>query len=135
MVATSSRVAWDRSEQHKTLPSYSDSSSSSATLLATVVFPKPGPPVKDTKETVPFRTASMACLISFERPNTSGRQFFNSSFHFSTSSSIRCCVPWSMAPVFRRFISCRLIPKTSKESEIIFHMSSKSSLETLVEGP
>ena len=171
VVVMSLRDAWDRSEQYKTFLLYSALVSSWATLLATVVFPKPGPPVKDTIETVPLWIACMARLISSERPNTwwisSGRQlgssrvtrgaeiccwlleissfnclrscskFFilgsNSSFHFLTSSSIRRCVPWSMSSAFRRFISSWSSPKATKEWEIVFHLSSNSSLGTPVE--
>ena len=54
MVAMSPRDAWDRSEQYKTLLLYFGLAGSWATLLARVVLLNPGPPVKDTIETVPL---------------------------------------------------------------------------------
>ena len=145
---------WNVSEQYNTLRLFSRLASSWATLLAIVVFPKPGPPVKEAMETVPLWINFTARWISSERPNTSwtssGRQLRSSkdpltsetgsslleirptfswctscskictlgsmsSFHFSTSSSTRRCVPWSMSSVFWRFISSWSSPKVTKE--------------------
>ena len=120
-VATSLTFAFVTRLQNKTVPSFSGLANNSwATSFATVVFPKPGPPVIRTTPTVPFFTNSLTCCISCVRPKIhssgilSGRQLRSSDItspsslcslvHCSICSSTLRVRSWSMASVFRSCI-------------------------------
>ena len=112
--------------QNSTVIFVSDFFNSCATLLATVVFPNPGPPVIRTTGVFPPSASFLIRSMCLLRPNTSssgisrGRQWRRllfccscTLFHFSACSSERRFVSWSMGLFFSASISSLILFHTT----------------------
>ena len=117
-VATSLNVLCVSRLQNKTVLSFSGLANSWATLLATVVFPNPGPPVTRTIGSGPVCIILMTSFISSSRPKVSfsgtlsGRKLqklevwshsscCSTFLQFSTCSATARRVSWSIGLSFR----------------------------------